>query len=279
MISTRFLNMVTLRSYLLILLLAPLCLFAQQEKVNSVTTQSAIAPADQLNQTDKQGKKQGQWLKKYSNGKTRYSGLFKDDLPVGKFEYFYETGIRKAIITHVKSGISSVAEMYDEKGSLQARGFYYQTEKDSLWVYYNNAKKRVTEERYRRGIPSGKWINYYPADSTIARYVIYRNGKKEGVMVEYFENQQVKQELFFVLDSLEGPAKGFYPTGQVSYTGFYKGDLQDGEWLYYTDSGQLKRKEIYQRGELIKEDILIPDVEEKPKPVNPSEDPALEFQQ
>ena len=270
--------MTTLRSYLLILFLAPLSLFAQQEPSSSVSNTPSNSSANQINQTDKQGKKQGAWIKKYSNGKTRYTGTFKDDLPVGRFEYFYETGIKKAIITHIQSGISSEAELYDEKGVLLARGFYNKTEKDSLWVYYNNEKKRVNEERYLKGVPVGKWVNYYPKDSTIARYFTYKNGKREGKMVEFFENQRVKQELFFVLDSLEGPAKGFYPSGTISYSGFYKGDLQNGEWLYYTEAGELKRRELYKGGELVKEEVLIPEEPEKLKPVPDSEDPALEYQ-
>ena len=38
------------------------------------------------NLTDAAGKKQGQWVKNYPNGKIMYEGTFKDDKPVGLFK-------------------------------------------------------------------------------------------------------------------------------------------------------------------------------------------------
>ena len=43
-----------------------------------------------LNKTDANGKKQGDWKKYYENGFVRYQGQFKDDKPVGTFNYYYD---------------------------------------------------------------------------------------------------------------------------------------------------------------------------------------------
>ncbi|SVE57313.1 uncharacterized protein METZ01_LOCUS510167, partial [marine metagenome] len=53
----------------------------------------------------------------------------------------------------------------------------------------------------------------------------FRNGKKDGLWVEYYED------------------------GQLSYKGTYKDGKQDGPWVYYSDKGQLQSKGTYRDGE------------------------------
>ena len=49
-----------------------------------------IPALSQANFTDASGRKQGKWEKKYESGKIRYTGTFKNDIPVGTFTYFFE---------------------------------------------------------------------------------------------------------------------------------------------------------------------------------------------
>ena len=58
--------------------------------------QASIA---QVNQVDAKGLKQGPWQKNYPGTKVNmYEGNFKDDKPVGRFIYRYESGKLKAVI-------------------------------------------------------------------------------------------------------------------------------------------------------------------------------------
>lgn len=50
-----------------------------------------------LNQTDKNGKKQGKWIKKDEHNRPIYEGTFNDDKPIGEFKYYYDTGEIKTI--------------------------------------------------------------------------------------------------------------------------------------------------------------------------------------
>ena len=46
----------------------------------------------QINKVDEKGKKQGVWEKTYPRSKVlHYKGQFKDDKPVGTFQYFYSS--------------------------------------------------------------------------------------------------------------------------------------------------------------------------------------------
>ena len=50
----------------------------------------SLSVCAQGNFTDASGKKQGKGVKKYESGKTRYTGTFKNDIPVGTFTYYFE---------------------------------------------------------------------------------------------------------------------------------------------------------------------------------------------
>ncbi len=60
--------------------------------VLSLLTIFSLSILTAQNTVDENGKKQGEWEKKYPNGKIRYKGQFKDDLEVGTFDFFDKRG-------------------------------------------------------------------------------------------------------------------------------------------------------------------------------------------
>ena len=45
-----------------------------------------------INEVDANGLKQGVWKKMHNNGNLRYSGQFKNNIPLGIFMYYYSSG-------------------------------------------------------------------------------------------------------------------------------------------------------------------------------------------
>ncbi|MDA7804300.1 hypothetical protein N8987_07005, partial [Crocinitomix sp.] len=83
----------------------------------------------QVNQKDSKGRKQGVWKKPYENSTAFvYVGQFKDDIPVGQFTYYYESGKVKIIMNYLPDGKTSYAQMYHETGYMMARGKYLNQE-------------------------------------------------------------------------------------------------------------------------------------------------------
>ncbi len=73
----------------------------------------------QVNEVDDQGRKQGKWEKLYEGTRVyMYRGQFKDDIPVGKFVYFYRSQKVKAVINHnvVETGRSVAFYYHEENG-------------------------------------------------------------------------------------------------------------------------------------------------------------------
>lgn len=69
------------------------------------------------NQIDKQGRKQGHWIKNDKNGAKIFEGEFKDGHEVGTFQYFYPDGTLRIKNTFEGSdGKRCAHEAYDEKG-------------------------------------------------------------------------------------------------------------------------------------------------------------------
>ena len=104
-----------------------------------------------INQTDANGKKQGHWIGKYTNGTIRYEGSFTNDQPVGDWKRFHENGRIKAVLHHLQNTDKASAELFDSNGARYAKGNYKGTVKDSTWNYYNNTRL-VGQENYADGI-------------------------------------------------------------------------------------------------------------------------------
>lgn len=250
-----------MRAYILFLLL-----------FSSVTIFSQSS--DTLNRIDNHGLKQGVWKKKYPNGIVRYRGQFIDDNPVGEFRYFSEEGKLKTVIYHSSDGRHSNSRMYDDQGVLQATGFYSGQKKDSLWTLYDAFGRKIAEERYKNGLPEGKWITYFAADSVTAQIQMWKAGSRDGLYREFFQTGSVKFEMNYVNDKAHGVVQGWLPEGILQFKGNYNNGLKDGDWLFYTTDGKLKKKEVYQNGLILISETYIKDDSEEAVPIDPANDPA-----
>ena len=108
----------------------------------------AAFPATAQNKTDKNGKKQGEWVKKYPNGNTMYEGSFKDDEPVGTFKRYYENGMLKSVQVYETGDISSVKLYSQDSKTVIAEGNFRGKAKHGMWKLYKDGKL-LTEEVYK----------------------------------------------------------------------------------------------------------------------------------
>ena len=78
-----------------------------------------------LNYTDINGMKQGHWITKFSNGKTKYEAYFVDDKPVGEFKKYNSYGNLYAVLNYSADGSTASAKFYHRSGKISATGKYY----------------------------------------------------------------------------------------------------------------------------------------------------------
>jgi len=214
--------------------------------------------AKTLNKIDKDGKKQGPWEKKYANGSPRYKGYFVDDVPVGKFVYFYSQDTVQAVLDYGngEKGLAKVT-MYYPGGNLMAKGYYHHEQKDSLWTYYDPFGPIVSTENYIDGVKNGVSKIFYH-NGNVNEERTWVNGKQNGMWRQFFEDSTIKSLGKYHNDSLQGTVTFFFPGGiKICAQGQYKNDVKNGEWIFYKDDGKILNKQTYSMGRITKGQTVI----------------------
>src|ERR1051326_3561982 len=115
-----------------------------------------------LNQTDKDGKKQGHWIKKEENGKIIYEGNFKDNHPIGEFKYYYDDGQLKTVSVFSNDGKVCRSKHYFSGNILMAEGKYVNEKRDSIWKFYSARDTIFSIETYKNGKKDGLEKSFSP---------------------------------------------------------------------------------------------------------------------
>lgn len=202
-----------------------------------------------LNKTDASGKKQGHWIKLDKDKKKVYDGNFVNDIPTGKFTYYFPTGEVKAVTVFAKNGTIARTQMFNVNGKITGEGKYVNERKDSLWKFYDEEGVLLSDENYVNGLKEGKSKVYY-RNGQIAEERDWIGGLMNGPRFKYFEGGKVKYKGQFIKGKAEGKITYYHPTGKIDAEGSYKNDLKDGAWKYYSEDGKLKRTDIYVNGRL-----------------------------
>lgn len=204
---------------------------------------------EQINQTDHRGRKQGEWTAKFTDGRTRYTGQFRDDVPYGEFRYFFPSGELRSVNVFSKNGKVAHNKTYFENNLLMAEGKYFNQKKDSTWRFYSDIDGNLlSEEDYLNDLRHGAIKNYYPDSCKLLEVIHYKEGKKNGVWQKYFEEGVLLVEGSYQNDLLDGSIQFFYATGKTHIKGQYVNGMKNGKWMYFTEEGKLDYEENYEMG-------------------------------
>jgi len=137
------------------------------------------------NKTDKEGRRQGQWIDYHDNGKIKSKGSFVNGFPVGEFIYFNEKGVLYAKSVYSENRIDATTEIYSENGNVVAKGFYKNKKRNGEWLYFDeNQGVTILIENYLNGVLNGRWISYYKTGEPQFEGQ-YKNGIKVGKWTTY----------------------------------------------------------------------------------------------
>jgi antitoxin component YwqK of YwqJK toxin-antitoxin module len=217
----------------------------------------SIAQTDTLfNQTDANNLKQGYWKKNYPNGKLMYKGFFKDNKPMGKMCRYFESGRLKAELYYDNKGEYSQARLLYENSELAAVGKYFNTLKDSIWVYYSYYDKSITaREAYMKGARHGMMIHYYN-NGDLSEKMEWKNDKKSGTWEQYYKGNTLKLKTSYIDNKLQGAFLVNYEDGKPYVKGEYLNDMRNGKWTFYNEDGTIQKELIYMLGKTANEDKL-----------------------
>ncbi len=214
------------------------------------------------NNTDAQGRKQGEWIK-YHEGtqKIKYVGTFKDDKPVGKFKFYYPDGNLKGISEYKNGGNDSFTVMYHPNKKVASFGKYVDQKKDSTWIYYDENENLSMTENYLDGKLHGKQIVYYPKGELdkqprVLEITTYKNGLKHGDWAQYFKSGQKLSEGTYSIGDFVGKVIYYHSNGEKNHVHHYKNGVKHGFCYTYDKSGEEIGKVYYWKGRLLEGDVL-----------------------
>ena len=205
---------------------------------------------DTLNQSDAKGSKQGYWIKLDENKKKAYEGRFVNNIPTGKFIYYYDSGTPWSVSVFSQNGTVTHTQLFDAGGKIMGEGKYVNQKKDSIWKYYNPEGKLIAEEAFKLGVRNGISRVYYPQGGGIVEEKNWIDGKLNGPCRKYFENGQIRYLGQYLNNNVDGYVKFYFSNGKVYAEGLYVNDLKEGEWKYYNKDGTPDRVEKYIQGRL-----------------------------
>ena len=211
---------------------------------------------DPVNQTDSKGLKQGKWLKHHKNGKKRYEGTFKNDLPIGKFTYYNEKGQVHCTMVYAEPGGNANSVFFHENGKKMGEGMYVNKKKEGEWVYYDDRGTLSGRESYVKGVRQGMAYSYF-LNGTTASEINYVDGLKQGPSKEYFKDGGLKLECTYLDDNFDGKVTWYFANdGNTKKTeGQYTDAVKDGKWIYYLQNGSIEAIELYEVGKLVKQSL------------------------
>lgn len=220
-----------------------------------------VSLPDKPNVTDSQGRKQGEWAKKYPNGRYRYTATFKNDKPVGKVTRYDEKGRKTVVLTYKESTDTVKMTGYHPNGKVSCRGQYVKGKREGFWRFYGDDGVLVESASYNKDKLHSKRCFYYD-NGNLLSVCTWVDSLREGPYVKYFIGGAKMIETTFHLDELDGKYTSWGADGKISSQGKYKQGVMVGKW------------HIHYAGTNVEGDI---EYDSHGLPVDP--DAALELQQ
>ncbi len=203
-----------------------------------------------INTIDKNGLKQGKWIELDAEGNKKYEGEFKNNLPQGKFIYYYPNQKIKSVVYYSNNGLNASATYFYEQGNKKAEGRYVHQKKDSMWIYYNDSEVIIMTEQYNDGNKHGVCKVFY-SSGKLAEIDSFKLNVKHGMCMKFFENGNKKVECEYKEDYPDGRYIEYYSDGKFKAIGKYLNGLKSGKWDYYNEEGEIHFKESYNLGDRV----------------------------
>lgn len=205
-------------------------------------------PSGHLRSTEhwKAGKMHGEQVSFFANGNPAERSTYTDGKRTGQHIIYFDDGKTRSTMTFVNGVADGPFVAYTAEGKKDQEGTYAKGEQEGSWREYNADGSILIEMLYVKGQlvkdrkENGTFKEYYP-DEQPKSETTYRNGKREGRFVEYYDNgvwEDVPEQLGpdgNAVNQKQRLLKG----QQIKREGSYKNDLLDGEVKEYNETGRL----------------------------------------
>ena len=103
----------------------------------------------------------------------------------------------------------------------------------------------ITEQRIQGTVRNGKrdgiWVEYH-SNGQLWRKETWKDGTRDGPWFLYHKNGQLWIKRIFKDGVKDGPFIRYYENGQLRSKGAYKGGEKEDDWVYYSSDGSVLEK-------------------------------------
>lgn len=181
--------------------------------------------AQELNQVDDNGMRQGHWIIKgymseedsYGPNDTVEEGVYLDNLKEGTWKRFHSNGNLRSEITYSKNRPYGPYAIYYENGQLEESSTWHRNKNvGDFNRYYSNGQPQQIFFFADNGKRNGQQ-KYFYENGQVALDVVIQNGKEEGEYKRYYENGDLKESRKFTGGvTVDGTIKSHRQTGKVA---------------------------------------------------------------
>lgn len=198
-------------------------------------TKKVVNLPNKPNKVDELGRKQGEWAKKYPNGRYIYEATFVDNIPIDTVKRYYEDGTISLYQIYKPATDSCYVINFNDENKKGSEGFYIKGKKVGTWLFYNNNGNIVTKSNYNNDIIDGLSITYYPTGEILEK-INYKNGVLHGPWQRFYSSGATQTSASYNNGVLDGHYKVINDNGDVSIEGVYKNGKQIGDWKTFDNN-------------------------------------------
>ncbi|MDC0231582.1 hypothetical protein OAK19_06405, partial [Aureispira] len=142
---------------------------------------------------------------------------------------------------------------YDEMGLIIERT-YKDDKIDGIEKnYFSGTKKLDGEFTYKDGVLNGDFTYYFEENGKVKQKGSYVNDKIEGMLISYYPEGSMKEEVMHVGGFTKGPFKEYNENGTIKAEGEFttKGELEGLEHglLNIYENGEIEKKMVCKEGQ------------------------------
>jgi len=186
------------------------------------------------------GVRNGTWKTYYDNGKPADETNWKNGIKDGQWKQYYDDGALKEEAVYIKDKREGDYKVYfPEHKKISIEGKYTGDKKAGIWYYYHEDGSVERIEKYKDGNLNetnymNTTVNEYYKNDIPKSSVTYKNGKKNGEWIEYYEagewktrkikNEDGKDDDEGYIEGQKIKAKGIYVNGELKEATWYNLD-------------------------------------------------------
>ncbi|MDD4819859.1 MAG: hypothetical protein PHD21_03375 [Flavobacteriales bacterium] len=220
--------------------------YNQREGVDSVKVFSMGVLTEKGEKINPDGSKEGLWYTYTPDGAKASQGEYKGGKKKGEWVFYYPDGTVMQKGEYLDGKENGLWMWFFPDGKIQREDNYTFGFLDGKSISYSQNGKVLSSGNYDTSLRSGEWFFIVENTKDIGKYV---DGVKDGLWQQIdIPTSKVVFSCYYREGLRDGKCTMYYLNGAKRAEGFYVGDIMDGRWDFYDETGVQIVSVMYSNG-------------------------------